>query len=786
MNNVHQYNTPKGPSQFNQLCLFLQKFLPYWPLFFISVDLCLAVAYIKLRAETPIYVAYAKVILKDKGKGTESKVLDEFNLAGQTKDVENEILVLRSSGLMNEVVRRLNLSVSVFNEGRVRIEELYKGNSPVQFIPVRKDSIFGAGSYYFKVDWAKGEVEIDNRKVAFNTVIKIGNTDYNVVPNMNYNKSVVGKNYFASFNSVGGASGGLIGSIGANPISATSTVIDVKMSTPVPEKGMDVLTELFEVYNEYTIAEKNLTAQNTLAFIDDRLATVAGDLDSIGTNVVQFEQIQSPIDIGSMSSNLFSQATQFENQKNQIDVQLRSLATLRSYMNNEGSVPSLGMVSDPGLGSLISQLQTSESRLREFSATDGPNSERVVTLKAEIKTIRNNIKESIGNVEKQYLTTRSSFSGFQGAKTSQLSMSPAKRKAFNTITRNQGIKETIYSYLLEKKEQTSLAAAATVADLRVLETASAYGPVSPIPKSFYTKWLMIGLLIPAGFVFLKDQLNRRVQLRSEIESKTNVPIVAEISQVNSDSPIVIREGKRTAVAEQFRALRTNLTFMGLAEKSNTIMVTSSSSGEGKSFAAINLAISFTLIGKKVALLELDLRKPKVSKLLQLRNDVGISNYLVNQATITEIIKPTEIKDLFVLPSGVIPPNPAELIQKDTFRQLMAEVKERFDFVIIDTAPVGPVADSFLLKEYVDATVYMVRQNKTHKIHLKMLDDLNRKNKFKNLCLVFNGLKKRGFTYGTYGYGYSGDNGDGYYVSEEKEGKVRLFGNRLKRTLGIKS
>lgn len=784
MNNEQQI--VKGQSEFNQIGQFINKFLPYWPLFLISAALALAVAYIKLRAEQPIYVAYAKVLIKDPGRGTESKVLDEFNLAGKGKDIENEIMILRSAGLMQEVVRRLNLNVAVYNEGRVRIEELYKENSPVDFIPVNRDSIFGGGTYYFSVDWSKGEIEIDDRRVAFNGVLRIGNTDYKVVPNLEYNKTVVGKNYFASFNSVESAAGGFIGALSANSISATSTVLDVSLSTPVPEKGRNILTELFRVYNQYTVADKNQTAQNTLNWIDDRLAEVTMDLDSIEGGVVQFQTSYAPIDIQQQASTFFSQANEFEQQRKQIDLQLNDLRNVKAALANGSTVPSLGAVSDAALSGLITQLRQEQFNLQEFSNTDGPRSDRVIATKEKIGTLKRNITESISNVERQLQSTRGSFGSFSAQQNSALRMSPQKQRAFNILNRQQGVKNTIYNYLLEKKEETALARAATTPDLRVLETASAYGPVSPVPKAFYTKWLMIGLIIPAAFVFLKDQLNRKVQLRSEIENKTNVPIVAEISQVNSDSPIVIREGKRTAVAEQFRALRTNLTFMGLGEKNNTIMVTSSASGEGKSFAAINLAISFTLIGKKVALLELDLRKPKVSKLLQLKNDVGISNYLVNQASITDIIKPTEVKDLFVLSSGIIPPNPAELIQKDKFRQLMAEVKERFDYVIIDTAPVGPVADSFLLKEHVDATVYIVRQNKTLRVHLKMLDELSRKNKFKSPCIVFNGLKKRGFTYGTYGYGYTSGSGDGYYVSEEKEGKVKLIGNRLKRTFGIKS
>lgn len=776
----------KSQSEFSQISQMLLKFVPYWPLFVISVALGLVIAYIKLRAEQPIFVAYAKILLKDPNKGSDSKVLDQLDMSGEKKVVENEILVLRSAGLMQEVVRRLNLGATVYNEGRVRIEELYEENSPVQFIPVNRDSINYGGTQYFNVNWTKGEIEIDNRKVGFNEILNINNTKYKVVPNPDYNKQVVGKNFFVVFNSVEGAAGGLIGSLSANPISSTSSVIDVQISTAVPEKGIDVLDTLFTVYNQFAILDKKQSTLNTFNFIEDRLATVALQLDSIEQGVVNFRTQEAPFDLQAQASTYFSQANAFDQQKSEIVLQLNVVRNIKTYMINGGSVPALGDVSDPTLSGLIKELQAAQTKLEQLQTTNGERSDAVIAAKQQISNIRNRINENIANVERTLGATKGSYSQQMGRNTSMLKRNPQKEKAFATISRQQGVKNTIYNFLLEKREETLLNSAATITDLRVLESPSAYGPVSPVPKTFYTKWLMIGLIIPAGFVFIKDLLNRKIQLRQEIENKTNVPIVAEIAQVKSDDPIVIKEGKRTAIAEQFRSLRTNLTFMGLTEQSNTILVTSSVSGEGKSFTAINLAISFTLIGKKVALLELDLRKPKVSKLLHLKNDIGISNYLVNQATITDIIKPTEIKDLFVLPSGIIPPNPAELIQKEKFRQLMTEVKERFDYVIIDTAPVGPVTDAFLLKDYADATLYMVRQDKTERMYLKLIEDISKKKRFKNLCLVFNGLKKKGFSYGMYGYGNYGANGEGYYVSEDKPERIQVIGNRIKRTFGIKN
>ncbi|GAA4753165.1 polysaccharide biosynthesis tyrosine autokinase [Flavisolibacter ginsenosidimutans] len=783
MNNEQQ--TPKGQSDFSQVGQYVQKFLPYWPLFIVSVALSLVVAYIKLRADQPMYVAYGKIKLKDPNKGTDSKVLDELNIVGEKKSVEDEIMVLRSTSLMQEVVKRLNLNVSVYNEGRVRVEELYKGNSPVRFIPLHRDSINGGGTYYFKVDWTKGEIEIDNQHVPLNGIVRIGETDYRVVPTPTYNKHVVGKNYFAVFNSVEGAANDLISGLGANAISNSSWVIDVNLTIAVPEKGKEVLSALFKVYNEFAIIDKNETANRTLDFIEDRLATVALDLDSVESKAVEFQSEHAISDLPAQAGAYWSKASEFEQQKSQIDLQLNLLNNIKSTILSGGTMPALGGLTDPSLTSALGAYQQAQTTLQQLETTEGNKSDLVVAAKDKVENQRKAVLDNIANVQRGLIATRSSYGNLMGLNMGRLRSNPQTAKAMATISRQQNVKNTIYNYLLEKREETQLNSASTIADMKVLESPSAYGPVSPVPKAFYTKWLLIGLAIPAGFVFIKDLFNRKVQMRSEIEQKTSVPIVAEISQINTDNPVVIREGKRTAVAEQFRVLRTNLTFMGLTDNSNTILVASSSSGEGKSFVAINLAISFTLIGKKVALLELDLRKPKVSKLLEVRNDVGISNYLVNQASINDIIKPTEFKDFFVLPSGIVPPNPAELLQKDRFRQLMAEAKERFDYVILDSAPLGPVADSFLLKDYADATVYIVRQNKTQRSYLKMIEEFNTKKKFKNLCIVFNGLRKRGLSYGGYGYnGYA--NGDGYYVNEDADGGIKVLGNRIKKFVGLKS
>ena len=293
-------------------------------------------------------------------------------------------------------------------------------------------------------------------------------------------------------------------------------------------------------------------------------------------------------------------------------------------------------------------------------------------------------------------------------------------------------------------------------------------------------------MLAAFVVLVREQFNRKVLFRSEIEQKTKVPVVGEIIQIVTKDPVVILEGKRTIIAEQFRSLRTNLSFMALSEDAKSTLVTSNISGEGKSFISINLAISYTLTDKKVALLELDLRKPRLSNLLKVNRDPGISNYLVGKIPMEDIIKETAIKNLYVISAGAIPPNPSELILSSRFKEMIAELKTRFDYLIIDSAPIGPVSDALLLKDYADTTIFVVRHNATPKIYLKQIENLATQEKFKNMCIVFNGLKRRGiagsYGYGSYGYGYSNygygysNNGQGYYVKEEKKSLLSKIKN----------
>lgn len=776
----------KEQTENNVFLQILQRYLPFWPLFLISTVLSLCVTYIYLRSEVPIYIATAKVLLKDPNKGSgDSKILDALNIFGDKKIVENEIVVLKSTNYMQEVVRQLDLYAYVYNKGKVRAEELYKENSPIWFKTNHPETVYPSEKYFFGINWNLQTITIDNKTVHFNDSVILNNSAFLIIPNPLYNQRLIGKNYYVEFNSVDAAAGQFIASLNANPISNQSTVIDLKLETPVQKKGIDILTKLISVYNTTAIEDKNQIAAQTLDFIDKRLYIVTSQLDSVEKNVQNYKSKNDVIDLSAQGQLYLNNVGGLDNRKSEIDLQLDVLNEVNSYINHKGSksgiVPSLTIINDATLSSLLQKLYDAEFQLGKNRAIAGEKSDAVILGEQQINQLQNDIHENLINIRRNLLATKENINTNINAHSNILRQIPSKERGLIDISRQQSIKNNIYSYLLQKREETALNSASKIADLRVIEKAASYGPIKPVEKNYFIAGILIGILLAALVVIVKEQLNRKVLFRSEIESKTKVPVIGEIIQIATKNPVVILEGKRTVIAEQFRSLRTNLSFMALSEDAKTTLITSNISGEGKSFVSINLAISYTLTDKKVALLELDLRKPRLSNLLGVTRDPGISNYLIGKIPIEDIIKETSIKNLFVISAGAIPPNPSELIMSNNFKEMINEIKSRFDYLIMDSAPVGPVSDSLLLKDYADNTIFVVRHNTTPKIYLRQIENFSQQRKFKNISIVFNGLKRRGMSgsygYGSYGYGYNnyghgyGESGHGYYVTNENKSLI---------------
>ena len=561
-----------------------------------------------------------------------------------------------------------------------------------------------------------------------------------------------------------------------SPSSKQSTVIDLSIQGEVPQRGEDILNELLKVYNQAAILDKNQLAANTLKFVNERLAYVSSDLDSVERALQNFKAKNRITDI-SAQGQIYLQTVAANDQKiSDINVQLAMLEQVEQYVKGKGDlggiVPATLGNSDPVLTDLLQKLADLELQYTQTKKIVPENNPAVVALVDGINRLKPQILENIESQRRSLSAGRSDLTSTSNDYNSMLKTIPEKERELLSITRQQVIKNNIYTFLLQKREETALSFASAVADSRILDHAETSDvPVSPKKKLIYLVACLSAIFLGIAFIVIKDMLTRTVQQRSDIEKYTDIPFLGEVNYDRSKTPFVISEGKRSFIAEQFRQLRTSLGYMGIDESHKRILLTSSISGEGKSFIAINLGISLALMGKKIALLEFDLRKPKLSEQLQISRQVGLSTYLIGKIAETEIVKPTSFENLFLIPAGPIPPNPSELISNGRISELLAYLDETFDYIIIDTAPVNPVTDAYILSPVADVTLFVIRHDYTPKMFLQKLEQQHKISTLKNPAIVYNGIRGKGVNKYGYGYGY------GYGYTEDD--KIRWWNNLFK-------
>lgn len=748
----------------------LYKYLPYWPLFLILVLLTETAAWLYLRYKVPVYESSATILIKDDQKGYDnSALLQSLDLLGSKKIVENEIEVIHSRSLAQEVVKDLHLYAPVEQKGRLVVRSAYN-ISPVHIEVLNTDSIKEHKNIYFKFRPETNEVAIGNKNYPLNKWV---NTDFGVlrfVSNQSYVPSKKERRFFFSLLNVKNVANGILSRLNVTATSKTSTVINLKFRDEVPQRGEDILNEWINAYSRAAINDKNVLAANTIAFIDRRLGYVVQELDSVEGTLQKFKAQNKIVDI-SAQGQMFLQSVGANDQKiSDINMQLAVLDQVEDYVSGKtqgGSiVPSTLGISDPVLSNLLQTLYDTQLQYEKLKSTTAENNPMLVALVDQINKVKPSILENIQNQRHSLEAGRNDLYLTNSRYTSMLQTIPQKERLLLDISRQQSIKNNIYTFLLQKREETALSLASTIADSRLIDNAdSTSGPVSPKRNLTYLVALLFALALGIGLIYFKEVINRNVLFRSEIEKYTSIPILSEIAYDNSKNPIVIEEGKRTFIAEQFRQLRTSLGYMGINSRKKKILVTSTISGEGKSFISSNLGISLALMGKKVVLIELDLRKPKLSTLFNVNKNTGISNYFIGDKEPDEIIKKTDINNnLFIIPSGPIPPNPSELIVNGKLQELFAYLETHFDYIIIDTAPISPVTDAYIISPLCDATLYVIRHGFTPRMYVQKLDEYNKINRLKNVAIVFNGVQARG--YANYGYGYGYGYGYSYGYTED--------------------
>lgn len=759
----------------------LYKFLPYWPFFVLLLVISMAVAWAYLRYKIPIYQTTATLLIKDDKKGgTVNNPLEAFDLFGSQKNVENEIEVLQSKTLMQEVVKNLHLYAPVFIEGRILNQSAYL-SSPIVVEAQEPDSLENAKKAHFKYNEAAQLVNIENKNYSLKQWVATPFGILEFLPNKYYQRpKKTGKetDFYFLLNSVKNTANNVLGQVKITPSSKLSTVIDLTIQGEVPKRGEDILNELLKVYNRAAILDKNVLAANTLKFVEDRLKYVVNELDSVEGRLQNYKARNKIVDI-SVQGQIFLQTVAANDQKiSDINMQLAVLDQVQNYVTSKGGtggiVPATLGVADPILTELLQKLSDLELKYTQTKKIVPENNPAVVALVDGMNKLKPGILENIQSQRRNMVAGRNDLAATISRYSSMLKTIPEKERELLGISRQQAIKNNIYTFLLQKREETALSFASAVADSRIIDKAeSSDGPIGPKKSLIYLAALLTALFLGIAIIYIKEMLTRTVQQRSDIEKYTDIPFLGEVVFDRSKSPIVIADGKRSFIAEQFRQLRTSLGYMGINETHKKILITSSISGEGKSFIAINLGISLALMGKKVALLELDLRKPKLSDQLSIPRNEGITNYLIGAKQADELIKTTAIENLFLMPSGPIPPNPSELISNGRLKELLTNFEKTFDYIIMDSAPINPVTDAFILSPLCDVTLFIVRHDFTPKVFLQKLEQQHKINNLNNPAIVYNGIRGKGVNKYGYGYGY------GYGYTEEENTK-KWWRNIFKR------
>lgn len=737
---------------------FLFTIIPYWPYFIALIVTALGIAWLSMQFITPMYQTSARLLFRDDKKGSqESKSFEALDVISPRKTVDNEIEVIQSRDLLTSVVQDLSLYAPVFQKGTFR-DELVYGNSPLIISSNVPENLSLSKKIYFEV---KGDgVEINRVVYPLNKLVRTpyGNLRFNLNPRFAGNTHIQTNLYFMII-PVRTAVSEVSANLKADLVSKLSSIIELVLKDENQVRGEDILTDLIKSYNRSIDEEKNQLAANTAKFISDRLTTVENNLLDIEHEQQNYRSNRGAIDI-STQGKLFLENVSTNDQKlSEINMQLSVLNQIRRYVSSNnlanGIVPSTAGVADPGLTQMVKNVYELQIELESMRKTTGENNPVVVSYKDQIEKIKPQILQNLENQRRILEASRSNLSATNQNYSSTLTTMPATEKKLVDIDRELKIKSEIYTFLLQKKEETALSFISNGADSKVIsKPESSEVPVSPKKKIIYGASLLIALLLAFGIITGKEKLRRNIMYQTDIEKLTRIPVIGEITSGDNDNPVAITLYDRSLISEQFRKLRATLASIGITGMKKRILVTSTISGEGKSFIAINLAMSLALTGKRVALLDFDLNNPTLHTKLKMNKGTGLTEYLKGQAEAEDIIQQATLNEnLSFLSAGGHADNPSELILSARTEELLIYLDGLYDYIVLDVAPVGPISDAYVLTGLADATLYVVRHAYTPRIFVGRIDKNNRLNKLHNVAIVFNDVSNRSFSNYGYGYGY---------------------------------
>ncbi|MEO5995226.1 MAG: polysaccharide biosynthesis tyrosine autokinase [Chitinophagaceae bacterium] len=766
---------------------FKGKISMLWPWIIISTVVCLVAVFIYLKIVAPAYKIHASLLVQDDQKGAgfgDMSVLQDFGILSGKSNVDNEAEILKSHSLMENVEKKLHLNVAYFIKGKFKATEVYaKRPLNVEFIG---DT---AGLHAEPLDYSIQFDGRNNQRVKFSDQQKT--VDAKLGDTLRLAEGMIIINEGPGFSSWPTDHTLLLSIFPADLVirdlsetllieipNKQVSVVYLTINQTLPEKGTAILNTLISEYMQGSVDDKNRIAESTIKFIDDRLKLVTGELQGVEKEIEEFKTTNKLTDITEQSRIMLENTSEYARQQTAQEVALSVVEGLEQFLkdnkNNSRVVPSSLVIQDPGFLAIINRYNQAKLERDKMLMSLTPQHPSVLTLDAQLVNMNLELLSSISSIKKGISVSINELKKRTSSFAGEISKVPSKERVFLDISRQQAIKQELYVFLLKKREETAITMSANIASARIIDSAKPESlPFKPKKLLIFLTGLLVGLVFPFAVSFAKDALNTKISSLKDITSVSKVPILAEIGHNKGDLR-VITVNSRDVIAEQIRAMRTNLQYLLSGKTEKTIMITSSMGSEGKTFLSINLCAVLAFAGKKVILLEFDLRKPKITKQLNLKGH-GFTNYILSDNNDwLEWIQPSGIhKNFQVLGSGHIPPNPTELLMLEQTSYLFNDLKNHFDYVIVDTPPAGLITDAEIIATYADVTLYMVRHRVTFKEQIKLINKFYQKKVFPRMNIIVNDVD---FKNTGYGYGYGSDYGN--YGQDAERVKKRVKADKV--------
>lgn len=792
---ANEENREEEHSGFNLAALWKIVVL-HWYWIVLSTIVALGAAFGYLKYTRPVYASNMKILVKDEDSRSRmyrggQLALESMGVISNSNGFDNELEILTSSNISQRVIKSLKLYVSYELDGRLRNHELYKNNPYIVDMPEnqlvdlhsliqlkidrRGDGVHVAGEIY--VPRSKEPIlferSVKELPGSFNTPVGT----ITLQRNPGVGAELPEQAMYATIMPLEYAAKAYGSRLSVSASSKTTTVAVLNYLDTQPERAIDYLNELFRSYNEDANEDKNEVALKTEEFLKNRISAIREELDATESNLESYKKKNELINLTNDASNALNKLTEYQKEQVELETQLNLVTALLDYVDDPRNafnvVPSNLGLKDADMSNLLNKYNENVIQRNRLLKSSSPENPYVKRLTAQLEEMWPTIRLSLKSVRENILTQKRSAEDQYNLFSRRVGEVPTQERSLNNIIRQQEIKVELYLMLLQKREENYISLNSTAAKARVIDDPRSTGKVSPKTKVILLGALVLGLCFPVGLIYLLGLLRYRIEGREDVEMLTKIPVLADIplapKSLDGELSLAVRENSNDMMEEAFRGLRTNLRFI-LSEKENVIACTSCIPGEGKTFVSTNLAMSLALLGKRVIIVGLDIRKPRLVKLFGLSSDHrGITTFLSsNSGDFQDLDKQIHHAvlnpNLDVLPAGVIPPNPGELISREQLDHAIALLREHYDYVIVDTPPVGLVSDTLSAARVADMTIMVCRADYSPRNNFQLINALHHDNKMPKITLVLNGidLKKRKYGY-YYGYGKYGKYGHyGHY------------------------